>query len=240
MKLFPVYFSSLLFLLSISRSAQVAVTTDGSRADPLAMFEVKSNSRGLLLPGMTTAERDAIPSEAAGFEVWCSDCDLHGEKQASNGFPCINTGGAYYRACGGSFTDPRVGKNYCTILIATQCWALQNLNTESMLSGGSAISNIGIIEKYCYNNLTANCDKFGGIYGWDVMIQFSTIAGSRGFCPSGWLLPNDGEWCLLKQYLDVSIIGNSTSLMGTTGGGKIKEVGPTNWTAPNTGVKNTS
>jgi hypothetical protein len=51
-------------------NAQVAVTNDGSSADPSAMLEIKSTDKGLLLPRMTQAERDAIPLPAAGLVIF--------------------------------------------------------------------------------------------------------------------------------------------------------------------------
>ena len=49
------------------------------------MLDVKSVTRGLLIPRMTMAQRDAIADPAAGLIVWCSNCDISGELQVYNG-----------------------------------------------------------------------------------------------------------------------------------------------------------
>jgi uncharacterized protein (TIGR02145 family) len=241
MKITTLIIIVILLFAQKSINAQVAVTNDGSSADPSAMLEIKSTDKGLLLPRMTQAERDAIPSPVAGLVVWCTNCGIHGEMQVYNGNTWTNmVGGTADIICGADFIDSRDGRTYGTVLIGTQCWMAENLNVGTMLSGGAAMSNNGIIEKYCYNNLAANCDKYGGIYGWDEMMQYTSIAGSKGICPDGWHLPVDAEWCILEQYLDATISCNAIGLRGTNGGGKLKEVGTTNWTTPNTGANNAS
>jgi hypothetical protein len=53
--------------------AQVAITTDGSSPDASAMLDVKSTSRGLLVPRMTQVQRLAISSPANGLLVYQTD-----------------------------------------------------------------------------------------------------------------------------------------------------------------------
>ena len=62
---------SLVFLLTgLNLHAQVAVNTDGTAPDNSAMLDVKSTSQGMLVPRMTTAERLAIATRAAGLLVF--------------------------------------------------------------------------------------------------------------------------------------------------------------------------
>ncbi len=64
----------LLFLaLSISVNAQVAINTDGSLPNNSAMLDVKSTAKGMLIPRMSAAERDAIVSPATGLMIFCID-----------------------------------------------------------------------------------------------------------------------------------------------------------------------
>ena len=66
--------SILLFLLITSISnAQVAITTDNTAPDNSAMLDVKSTSKGMLIPRMTTIQRNAILSPAKGLMVFCTD-----------------------------------------------------------------------------------------------------------------------------------------------------------------------
>ncbi|MCX6305354.1 MAG: hypothetical protein NT040_10320 [Bacteroidetes bacterium] len=69
------YFISLiLFLLAGMISyAQVGINSDGSAPDPSAMLDVRSTSKGMLVPRMTIAERNDISSPASGLLVFCTD-----------------------------------------------------------------------------------------------------------------------------------------------------------------------
>ena len=53
--------------------AQVAVNTDNSDPDGSAMLDVKSITKGVLVPRMTAAQRDAIASPANGLMIFCTD-----------------------------------------------------------------------------------------------------------------------------------------------------------------------
>ena len=65
-----------LFLFCISFftiQAQIAVTTDGSTPDTSAMLDIKSTSKGVLVPKMTKTQRLAIAGPAAGLLVFQTD-----------------------------------------------------------------------------------------------------------------------------------------------------------------------
>jgi hypothetical protein len=60
-----------LFLATgLSAWSQVAINTDGTNPDNSAMLDVKSTSRGMLVPRMTSAQRTAIASPANGLMVY--------------------------------------------------------------------------------------------------------------------------------------------------------------------------
>jgi len=61
---------SLLFLLVVNSYAQVAINTDNTTAASSAMLDVKSTTKGVLIPRMTTAQRTAISSPANGLLVY--------------------------------------------------------------------------------------------------------------------------------------------------------------------------
>ncbi len=110
------------------------------------------------------------------------------------------TGGP--QPCPGIPTVTYEGQVYNTVLIGEQCWLKENLNVGTMINGSINQTDNGVIEKYCYDNNTANCDEYGGLYQWDEMMQYSTIAGVQGICPSGWHLPTDDEWKTLEGTVD--------------------------------------
>ncbi|MBI9036880.1 MAG: carboxypeptidase regulatory-like domain-containing protein [Bacteroidales bacterium] len=106
--------------------------------------------------------------------------------------------------CGDTLIDPRDGQFYNTIQIGNQCWIAENLNIGEMISGLSCNNqtNNDIIEKYCYDDVLANCEIYGGLYQWNEMMEYATTEGVQGICPAGWHLPSDDEWKILEGTVD--------------------------------------
>lgn len=127
------------------------------------------------------------------------------------------------------------GKNYNTVLIGNQCWLKENLNVGTRINGSPDMSNNGIIEKYCYNNDTANCNIYGGLYTWNEAMQYQTIEGAKGICPTGWHIPTRADFSSLITNVDSSAnalkredqgtgqgLGTNTSgFSALLGGGKV-------------------
>ncbi|MFC1732558.1 FISUMP domain-containing protein [candidate division KSB1 bacterium] len=105
--------------------------------------------------------------------------------------PCLGTPSVTYD-----------GQVYNTIQIFSQCWLKENLNVGTMINGGNDQTNNDSIEKYCYNNNPDSCAKYGGLYQWDEMMQYTTQQGAQGICPPGWHLPADEEWKVLEGAVD--------------------------------------
>jgi hypothetical protein len=78
-------FANTLVFLSWQLSAQVAISTDLSAPDNSAMLDVKSSSKGMLVPRMTVAQRNAISNPANGLLIYCTD---------NNQYYSYKTGGA--------------------------------------------------------------------------------------------------------------------------------------------------
>ena|ERR1035437_3908771 len=53
------------------------------------------------------------------------------------------------------------GKTYHKVTIGSHVWLKENLNVGTMINGSQDASNNGTIEKYCYNDDTANCTTYG-------------------------------------------------------------------------------
>jgi uncharacterized protein (TIGR02145 family) len=140
--------------------------------------------------------------------------------------PCNSLG----EPCPGMPTVVYEGKTYHTLQIGTQCWFRENLNAGTRVNGIIAQSNNGILEKYCYNDNEDSCTIYGGLYQWNEAMQYATVPGSQGVCPSGWHLPSDSEWTTLTSFL-----GTPDSV-----GGKLKEAGTAHWASPNTAASNIS
>ena len=111
----------------------------------------------------------------------------------------------YPFTCGDPFTDSRDGQTYNSVQIGDQCWMAENLNIGTQIDGVITMSDNSIIEKYCYDNDSMNCEIFGGLYQWNEMMQYKTTQSEQGICPNGWHLPSDAEWFEMENYLDPSI-----------------------------------
>jgi len=114
------------------------------------------------------------------------------------------------------------GKTYNTVLIGSQCWLKENLDVGTMIQGSQNQTNNGVIEKYCYDNDTINCNTYGGLYQWNEAMQYSTTPGTQGICPDGWHIPTDDEWCTLTKFIDSTVNCNATGWSGTDCGTKMK------------------
>jgi uncharacterized protein (TIGR02145 family) len=128
------------------------------------------------------------------------------------------------------------GNTYKTVQIGTQVWMAENLKTTKY-NDGTMIPNITdntqwenlTTGAWCYyGNNAVNNAKYGKLYNWYAVSP--TTTGNKNVCPTGWHVPTDAEWTVLTDYLG----GESVA------GGKLKEVGTTNWNSPNTEVTNTS
>ncbi len=123
------------------------------------------------------------------------------------------------RFCPETPTVLYAGKLYHTVKIGSQCWLKENLNVGTMInstSSGFQQTNNGIIEKYCYDNDSANCETYGGLYEWPEAMQYSTTPGVQGICPVGWHIPTYAELQALASA--VSNNGNALKAIGQGSG----------------------
>jgi uncharacterized protein (TIGR02145 family) len=102
-------------------------------------------------------------------------------------------------SCPEPIADIRDGKTYRTTMIGTQTWMAENLNYNA---SGSI----------CYNDNTANCDKYGRLYDWTT---------AMAVCPSGWHIPSVADWDKLMRYAD-GTNGTSSPYDSPTAGKHLK------------------
>ncbi len=113
------------------------------------------------------------------------------------------------------FSDSRNGRSYYYLTIngkdgASVTVMAENLNIGEMVNGDKDQTNDSKIERYCYDNDTTKCDKYGGLYQWAEMMQLPSECNARscaslirpghqGICPDGWrLLTYDDLVVILK------------------------------------------
>ena len=124
---------------------------------------------------------------------------------------------------------------YHTVQIGNQCWMKENLNIGKQVYGSQEMKDNSIIEKYCYNNKETNCSKYGGLYQWKEMMQYSTQEGAQGVCPNGWHIPSDNEWKEMEKELGMSLSeADKMGLHGTNEGGKLKSA--SDWSSKGDGT----
>ena len=131
------------------------------------------------------------------------------------------------------FVDGRNNREYYYIQISGKDTAgrkttikvmAENLNIGEMVRGRKNQEDDDKIERYCYNNDTTNCDRYGGLYQWAEMMQlpsdcnqkdcrdqYDTITyHHKGICPDGWRLLTYNDF-----YIVVHADGNTHGVEGT-------------------------
>ena len=92
-------------VLTATTYAQVGIGT--TTPDASSALDITSTTKGLLIPRMTAAERDAITSPAQGLIIFCSDC-ASGEGELQ-----IKLTSSWKNTIGGDVNDPtQVGDFY--------------------------------------------------------------------------------------------------------------------------------
>lgn len=120
--------------------------------------------------------------------------------------------------CGNLYRDIRDNQQYPTILIGGQCWMAANLNYGRVISSSGHQRDNCVVEKYCYNDVAANCATRGGLYQWDEIMAYSTAAAAQGLCPPSWHVPTETEWItLFSNYINTGFAANPLKYTGYSG-----------------------
>lgn len=98
------------FFFQESNAQGMAVNNTGASAASSAMLDVSSTTRGVLVPRMSTSERDLIPSPATGLLIYQND--------GTAGFYYYN-GAAWTAISGGSGASSDHITNFTTVSTAT-------------------------------------------------------------------------------------------------------------------------
>jgi len=104
----------------------------------------------------------------------------------------------------GTLTDFRDGQSYRTVQVGSQTWMAENLNYDVPTS--------------TCNEMLGDChDQYGRTYTWsetmglgtsmDAYASGSSDTDQQGICPTGWHIPNNGEW----QTLFANATGSGTA-----------------------------
>ncbi|MCX7861451.1 MAG: hypothetical protein N2449_00450 [Bacteroidales bacterium] len=320
------YTINLVFLSQLI--GQISLSTYDTIPDNSSLLDIQSNDKGILIPRLTSTQRDAISNPAnaliifnittqcfeayhANSSSWrsfgCLNCQLPSGFNANNatniypnsflsswsvsmgaqgyyldvatditftnfvpGYQNLNVGNVtsyvvtgltcertyYYRIrayndCGITVYTNVITVNTpaCGPSCLSQIWLPQNINIGIMRddhnTGGehSHLTNNSVVEKYCYNNILANCNTYGGLYDWAEAMQISNSynwadyptdytcnpcgsSGIMGICPNGYHLPTDYEfsqyeWCVENNIVPLGstpllTFQNTTGWRGTS------------------------
>ena len=133
----------------------------------------------------------------------------------------------------GELVDVRDAQTYKTVKIGNQWWMAENLNYAYIDDPFDYEGVTSDSTSWCYDNVSANCDKYGRLYTWSAAMDSagrwstngkgcgydSTCSPAgiiRGVCPEGWHLPNITEWEILFNAAGGKDIGGK-NLKSTSG-----------------------
>lgn len=207
---------------SVSSSSVKSGNSSSSNKDE-SSSSVRSSSSGNLQSSSSNKDSSSSAKSSSSFEVdtarLCTPdynlCNrpLFGDSIRS---------GAYKK-----FTDKRNGRTYFYLTIngknkdnqpASVTVMAENLNVGEMIDGAMDQSSDLKIERYCYDNDSANCEEYGGLYQWAEMMQFPSECNAKscadqiqenhqGICPNGWRLLTYDDF-----YIVVHADGNKNSV----------------------------
>ena len=183
-------------------SSSVKSGNSSSSNKDVSSSSVRSSSSGNLQSSSSNKDSSSSAKSSSSFEVdsarLCTPdynlCNrpLFGDSIRS---------GAYKK-----FTDKRNGRTYFYLTIngknkdnqpASVTVMAENLNVGEMIDGAMDQSSDLKIERYCYDNDSANCEEYGGLYQWAEAMQLPSECNTKsceiqenhqGICPDGWRL----------------------------------------------------
>lgn len=105
--------------------------------------------------------------------------------EASSSSVALSSSSVSSKAGYGTLQDVRDGKSYKTLVIGGKTWMAENLNFSKSTDGSIVLDST-----FCYDDIPANCEKYGRLYQEEDAIKA---------CPSGWRIPTDEEWAAMRN-----------------------------------------
>ena len=188
-----------------SSSKEIATNSSSSRNDVMLSSSLMlSSSSSVILSSSRHSGPD--PESSSSFEPF-------------DHFKCLadnwNIRDTIYK----QFTDTRNGRSYYYFTAYSSKTGrkvtvmAENLNIGKMVLGSEEQNDDNEIERYCYDNDPAMCDKYGGLYQWAEMMQLPSNCNTdncydyierkhRGICPEGWRLFTWNDFVIVKEFYD--------------------------------------
>ena len=205
---------------------------DGDKSSSSVKKEDSSSSAVKSSSSVTPKSSSSEEVKLSSSSVVASSSSV-AEQSSSSSFDKEFNGSLWRAGAYKAFVDPRDNREYYYIQITGEDTAgkaatikvmAENLNVGEFVWGFEDQEDDSKIERYCYKNDTANCNKYGGLYQWAEMMQLPSRCNTescadlikpnhQGICPSGWRLLTYNDY-----YIVVHADNNEDGVKGTRAG----------------------
>ena len=203
-------------------SSSSVVKSSSSDAKSSSSEEVKQSSSSVVA---SSSSVDIVKSSSSGIVFDTARFCTPGYSYCDRSLGADSVQAGAYK----KFTDTRNGRTYYYLTIngvdknkkpASVTVMAENLNIGEMVDGEEDQNNDSKIERYCYDNDTTNCDKYGGLYQWAEMMQLPSRCNTescadlikpnhQGICPDSWRLLTEDDF-----YVILHANGNDAGAKG--------------------------
>ena len=268
-KMKVIYVTLMMMFFTVSMIAQsVGISDHNFSPNGSAMLDVSSTTKGFLPPRMTTDQRVAIASPAAGLMVWCSDCGTSGELQVFDGtawkvlntetaagtvpgVPTIGTATKGYGQASITFTAP-VSNGGSTIISYTATSSPGGITGILNQAGSGTITVTGLVNGTAYT-FTVKATNATGISEESAASNsvtpglsvpdaptIGTATKGNGQASVTFTAPFSDGGSTIISYTATASPGGITGTLNQAGSGTITVTGLTNGTAYTFKVKATN
>lgn len=194
---------------SVVKASSSSVTPKSSSSE-----EVKQSSSSVAASSSSVKSSSSVSPKSSSSETYQHWYPLNGDLKDKYA----------------KFIDTRDNREYYYIQITGKDTAgkaasikvmAENLNVGEFIRGRKDQEDDSKIERYCYDNDTTNCNKYGGLYQWAEMMQLPSRCNTescadlikpnhQGVCPDGWRLLTYNDY-----YIVVHADNNKYGVEGT-------------------------
>ena len=204
------------------------------KEDSSSSVVIASSSSSIKVEGSSASVKPESSSTATSSAAVASSSSVAELSSSSSYDRTIAFNGSLWRkGAYKTFVDTRDNREYYYIQITGEDTAgkaatikvmAENLNVGEFIRGRKNQEDDTKIERYCYENDTTNCNKYGGLYQWAEMMQLPSRCNTescanlikpnhQGICPSGWRLLTYNDY-----YIVVHADNNKYGVEGTRAG----------------------
>jgi len=179
------------------------------KEDSSSSVVIASSSSSIKVDDSSASVKPESSSTVTSSAMVASSSSMVEESSSSSYDRTIAFNGSLWRkGAYKTFVDLRDNREYYYIEIAGEDTAgkaatikvmAENLNVGEFVRGRKDQEDDTKIERYCYENDTTNCNKYGGLYQWAEMMQLPSRCNTescadsikpnhQGICPDGWRL----------------------------------------------------